>query len=65
MSFNSRHTLPHAFTSLRQNHYPFGFWIETPNREISPFTVWLLDLNPTLLSLASTGSKQGLALFAP
>ncbi|SFJ75053.1 TOTE conflict system archaeo-eukaryotic primase domain-containing protein [Methylophaga sulfidovorans] len=31
------------FTPLRQNHYPFGFWIETPNREISPFTVCLLD----------------------
>ena len=34
MSFNSRHTLPHAFTPIRQNHYPFGFWIETPNREL-------------------------------
>ncbi|EPL0741245.1 hypothetical protein [Proteus mirabilis] len=43
MSLNSRHTLPHAFTPIRQNHYPFGFWIETPNREISPFTVWRLD----------------------
>nr|MBO8918944.1 hypothetical protein [Proteus mirabilis] len=28
-------TLPHAFTPIRQNHYPFGFWIETPNRKLA------------------------------